>query len=172
MADSSKPPALDYKSVVRGKVPVRTAEENRWLWRRVFLYVGLDIFALLIAFYFGPHVILFGKLGPRQPADLAPQVERDYAPVVLAMKEYRREHGVLPNDPRVLFVKTPERQRVYSLMGTKCNFYDYTFNEVVVYDFTPGDEHWEMRGHFAEGRIPFPTVMLPPATTSSAPGTR
>src|SRR5947209_4349819 len=91
-------------------IDARAQRECRWLmtttpfeatqWRqrrRAFFAVRCVLFAA-IAFWFGPNLIMFGKLTWLSPADFVPAVQRDCVPVVRAMKAYERDHGHRPEE--------------------------------------------------------------------------
>ena len=145
------------------------AIERSWRRRRVAYYGVLVLLFAPIAFYFGPNVIMFGKLTWLAPADFVVAVERRCVPVVRAMKEFERDHGRRPNrveelEPAYL----PEDRNVRARVQNG-EFECWTmFNHVIEYRFTPGDEGWYVRGVYTNGRIPYPPVTVGPATRLAA----
>ena len=63
----------------------------RWAFR---LFLLADF--LLIAFYFGPNRVIFGRWTPLTVDDLVPEVRTHCVPVVHAMLAYQRDMGHRP----------------------------------------------------------------------------
>jgi hypothetical protein len=172
MADGSKPQPLDYRGPTpkRVKVP-EDPESRRWRYRRMLFRIGLFVLLAPVALYFGPNLIMFGKLTRRSPADFVPVVQRECAPTVRAMKEYRRDTGHLPQDIQDLVPKylasVPWGQEIDQSGG----FLQITRQEshYITYDFTPGREAWTVHGYFANGAIPLPPVVIGQATQPVLP---
>ena len=142
---------------------------KRWQLYRM-AYQGLMVLLFCsIAFYFGPNVILFGKLTWLSPTDFVPTVEQQCMPIVSAMKANRRDHGRLPNRMSEIvpdYVVPKYRQEPIS----NGNFqYWSKFNHRIEYDFTPGNEGWYVNGAFVKGPIP---VMKAPVGPSTSPSTQ
>ena len=153
-------------------MPSDDAIERAWRRRRVAWYVALGALFAAIAFYFGPNVIMFGKLAWLSPADFVPAARR-CEPVVRAMKAYERDHGRRPDRAEDLVpAYLPEggdaRARV-----EKGEFSGWTmFNHSIEYRFDAGgDEGWYVRGAYTNGRIPYPPVTIGPATTRATAST-
>jgi len=169
MANSSEQPPihpLDY----RGPSPPRpkfqeTPEGRRWRYRRILYRVALLPFFACIAFYFGPNEINFGKLTSLTPDDFIPTVQKDFVPVIRAIKEYQRDHGSLPNQVADVI---PQYGPLHSLPMENIenkHFYALTrWNHIVTYDFTPGSEGWQVSGPLVNGPIHLGPVTLGPST--------
>jgi hypothetical protein len=102
------------------------------------------------------------------PADYVADVQQSCVPVVRAMKEFRRDNGRLPNDmneliPKYLPDQSHQLVQLYGAWAGKFEHY-VQWHHRIWYDFTPGDEHWEISGSFVRGRIPLPPVAVGPAT--------
>lgn len=140
-----------------------TPEERAWRRRRLLYYAALCLAALPVIFYFGPNVILFGKLTWISPADFAPIVTTQYAPIVTAIKQYERDHGTLPDRAHWSPPGFQDHRYwgdVYS--GEYRHLSKY--NHFVIYNLTGPDQHWSVRGPYTFGRIPLPGITLPPST--------
>jgi hypothetical protein len=158
-------------------MPMPRDEWVRWRRRRRAYYAALAGYFAAAAFYFGPNLIMFGKLTRLAPADFIPVVQERCVPVVRAMKQYQRDHGRLPTRERDLVPDyLPEVE--WSVLLARVDGFEYwgEFNHVITYDFTPDHEGWRVRGEFVHGPIPLPLVDLPAtpkpaiATPTAAPG--
>ena len=138
---------------------------DAWCRRRWLLRLGLGVWFVAIAFYFGPNRILFDKWTWITPADFVPTVRDRCVPVVRAMKAYQRKHGHLPTSNEEVGLKSSGGPGEYvgnvSPRGYTCWG---RYNHQIEYDFTPGQEGWRLRGGFISGPIPYPPVTLAPAT--------
>ena len=156
-------------------MPMPREEWLRWRSRRRAYYAALAGYFAAVAFYFGPNLYLFGKLTWLAPSDFTPVVRERCVPVVLAMKQYRRDHGSLPTrDSELVPEYLPEIHGAASLERRGGFEYWSQFNHSITYDFTPGGEGWFVSGAFVRGRIPVPPVELPPAPvhpTATRPAT-
>jgi hypothetical protein len=141
-----------------------------WNFRRRLYYWALGGFFCAIAFYFGPHLILFRKLTPLSPSDFVDEVQERCVPVVRAIKEFERDNGRLPEKidevvPRYL----PEVDRGQMLVPGEYFVFMYRGHaHKVGYRFDGSDEHWEVSGPFARGRIPLPAVELSVSTATAS----
>ena len=72
-----------------------TSDNARRL-QRVLLNVAMVGWFVALAFWFGPHVILFHKLTGMTPLDFVPVVETNCVPAVRAVKIYQRTHRRMP----------------------------------------------------------------------------
>lgn len=152
---------------------------------RYLYYTALFAFFAPIAFYFGPNLINFHKLTRLSPADFVAEVQSRGVPVVQAIKRYQRDHGKMPEDTRDLvpdylpnsddtnadfdgdwIIPPSTGTRAYS----EFRFLSYStrFAHEVRYVFDPHDEHWEVRGRIAHGRIP----LLPVTIETTRPAAR
>jgi hypothetical protein len=156
-------------------MPMPREEWVRWRRRRRAYYSALAAYFAAVAFYFGPNLVLFGKPTWLEPSDFAPVVRERCVPVVLAMKQYRCNHGRLPTRNEDLVPEyLPEIHGLVMLDRPGAFEYWADFNHVISYDFTPGHEGWRVRGEFASGPIPLPPVDLTPApgvSTATTPTT-
>ncbi len=98
MAEESTPQPLNYRGLQPKRVNyVPTSEERRWRNRRILLRPGIFVVIFApIALYFGPNLIMFGKLTRVSPADFVTLIQPESISVVRAMKEYPRATGQLP----------------------------------------------------------------------------
>jgi hypothetical protein len=157
-------PVADAKSV--RKSPPRTPQARNWKIGRGLFRTSLAFIFVPVAFFFGPHVILFGKLTTPTPADFAGCVTPDCVRIVRAMKQYQLDHCVLPDRPEQLIPKYlgsefPDQMHLYASGG----FYTLSNdNDLITYDFTPASEGWYVNGEFVHGRIPVGAVSLNPST--------
>jgi hypothetical protein len=142
-------------------------EATTWRVRRGAYYAALWALGIAIAFYFGPNVILFGKLTRLAPADFIEHVQKYCLPAAVAVKEFQRDHGRLPADlretvpqylPEVNGLVMMDRDELWCLAQ---------FNQVITYSFIPGSEGWSVRGPFTRGRIPLPIVEIPATRPST-----
>jgi len=141
---------------------------SRWFYLKAAYYLSLVLLFCAIAFKFGSNYFFFGKLSDPAPADYVADVEQRGVPVVRAMKEFQRDYGRLPNDMKELIPKyLPDQSHgSVQLYGVWAGRFEYiaSWHQRIWYDFTPGDEHWEISGSFVRGRIPLPPVTMRPAT--------
>jgi hypothetical protein len=124
-----------------------------------------------LAFWFGPHVILFHKLTAMTPADFVPIVQSVCVPAVREIKIYQRDHGKMPSTDADLSPKfrnpqghNPDCFGMNELNGR--GGYSYwaisMYEHNIEYDFTPGHEGWTVHGAFANGPVPVPPVSIGP----------
>ena len=141
------------------------ASEQNWRAFRILLRLGLIAWFAIIAFWFGPHLILFRKLSSMSPADFVPVVQKFCVPTVRAMKQYAHDHGRMANkwedlgpafDPHIH--KGPGMDEIDSRGYTYWAFGIY--NHHIEYDFTSGHEGWRVHGAFANGPVPVPSVNI------------
>ena len=110
----------------------------------------------------------FGLSDPT-PADYVTDVQQHCVPVVRAMKEFQRDYGRLPNDmkeliPHYLPDQSKESVQLHGAWAGKFEHYA-RWHHLIRYDFTPGNEHWEISGPFVQGRIPLPSVKVSAVTS-------
>jgi hypothetical protein len=142
-----------------------------WWGRRLLYYAGMFGLFLMLAFYVGPNEFLFHTiLYPYHSlADYKPEIGKDCVPLVRAVKEYRRDHGQLPEYLDQLIptylasLKVPARMwndQLFVLKG----------DHLICYDFTPASEGWTVSDAPIDGAVPAPLVTISPATRpASAP---
>jgi hypothetical protein len=136
---------------------------RRWRCRRVSYYVALCLLFAAIAFYFGPNVIMFGKLVWITADDFAKWVDEDDVRSVRAIKEYQRDHGKLPERMEDLVPAYLPKRTFGDLWGGE--FHEYTrYGHLFIYRFTPGDEGWRVAGPFVHDRLPLPPVRIAAST--------
>jgi hypothetical protein len=172
-----KLPALDYAKP-KEKLPTELDDfvtglfvgrlRSKWFYRQLAYSLVLAVFFWLIAFQFGANYFFFGKMSDPTPADFVAEVEQYCVPVVRAMKEYQRDHGRLPNDMNELIPDylPDQSHNAVQLFGAQAGRFERyaDLHHRISYDFTPGDEHWEVSGPYVNGRIPLPAVKVTPAT--------
>ena len=151
---------------------------KRWRRRRVAYNAGRAAFFAAVALYVGPNLLLFGKPTGLTPADFVPTVEEQCVPIVRAMKEFRRDHGRLPDGGAELMPdyhppEDPGLQYVSaSVHQGKFNRWTTMYNHTITYDFEPATEGWYVTGAFTHGRIPLPPVTIDPRPkAASGPAT-
>jgi hypothetical protein len=133
-----------------------------WLRRRLLYRNLLVAFCALIAFYFTPNRVIFGKLTSPSPKDFVDDVNTYFAPVVRAAYAYERDTGHLPSSdlhelvPGYLPSGTPG-----FLQRPNQFFFFARFNSYVIYDFNPGQDAWRVEG-YVHGRIPAAPIFRPP----------
>ena len=144
---------------------------SKWFYFQLSYYLVLAGIFWAIAFQFGANYFFLGKLRSATPADYVAEVEQHCVPVVRAMKEFQRDYGRLPNDTSELIPDyLPDQSHKDVQLGgvSSGQFNHYAlWHERIWYDFTPGNEHWEVSGSFVRGRIPLPPVKLGPSTRST-----
>ena len=117
-----------------------------------------------LAFWFGPNVILFGKLTRMTPNDFVPIVQKYCVPAVRAIKIYQRTNGRLPASLEELGPPYSQDNGPGLHMIDSIHPYTYwdfgMYNHEISYDFHPGHEGWTVRGAFANGPIPAPAVTI------------
>jgi hypothetical protein len=125
-------------------------------------YGSLGLLFGAIAFYFGPNMIMFGKLTWITPTDFVGSVDEDLIDVVRAVKRYERDHGSLPERVEDCVPKYLPRRDAYPTIW-KRELLEYTkLGHTICYGFAAYDEGWWVRGPFVVGRIPLPPVSIPP----------
>jgi hypothetical protein len=168
MGTPSNTPPLDYRGIPPRKPLVRqpeTPESRKWRKRRWVFRGGLATMFLLIAGYFGPNLLLFGKLTRLGPDDFVSFVESRCVPTVRAIKEYARDNGHLPATLDDLAPKYSVADQPGAAQMWAGQFQCYSSSgHDITYDFTPGHEGWYVSGRFANGRIPSPLVTIASAT--------
>ena len=137
---------------------------SKWFYLQAGYYALLGLFFWVIAIQFGPNLVNFHSLRRPDPIVFKQDVEMRCVPVVRAMKEFERDQGRLPNDLSELTPKYLKESEVWPGVWRGRFTYRGKWNEQIVYDFTPGNEGWYVRGVFVNGRIPLPPVKLPPLT--------
>jgi hypothetical protein len=149
------------------------ATETRWRTRRVLLNLALAVWFVGVAFWLGPHEIIFGKLRGLSVDDFVPIASKWCVPQVREIKLYQRTHGHFPESARDLgpvfdwnVQKSP--QRGPGLPEVYANRYSYGLfgnsNESIEYDFSPGKEGWSVRGYFLTAPLPLSPVHLESTT--------
>lgn len=142
-------------------------ERVRWRWRRWMYRAGLAVWFSALAFYFGPHLIMFGKLTGLTPADFVAEIQKFGVPEVTAIKEYQRDHGHLPDDLSELEPDSlPKKRAFYFHSVVRDGQYEYygTYHQRITYNLDGSDEHWEVNGSLAHGRLPLPPVVISPTS--------
>lgn len=168
MAEEGELQPLNYRGrpppLLRPPPIFEDPESRLWRYRRQWYRAGLFAVGAVIALYFGPNLLMFGKLTRLAPADFVTTVEKSSAPVVLAMKRYERDHGHRPQQMTDLIPKylPGPTGTQFVLNGEFTQLADD--NEMISYDFEPSSEGWYVSGPFAKGRIPLPPVTLAPTT--------
>lgn len=166
MSDSAKSTPLDYRSLAEAKRKyVEDAFERHWRRIRILYRSGLFVVLLPAILFFVSNRVMFGKFTPLTPADFVPRARR-YIPMIVALKEYRRDHGHLPGDLHELIPKyLPDDPGSLGFIDPADNawgdFGGYHPSQIISYQFTPGHERWTVFGLFANGPIPLPTVTIP-----------
>jgi hypothetical protein len=164
--DHPDQPVIDYRRRERPQCPPLTAEERRWRLYRYALITGLLLYAAFIAFYIGPHEILFGKTTTLSPADFVPVVEQQGIPFLRAVLAYQRDHGTLPANHRDLIPAylpdSPTTARGFVDRG-HINILTI-WNHGLTYDLTSPHPQWRVHGPFANGIIPLPSTVVTPTT--------
>jgi hypothetical protein len=140
-----------------------TPDERAWRWRRLLYYAALWFVGSSVALYFGPNVILFGKLTWIAPADFARVARSECAPIVLAIKQYERDYGALP-DPAHWSPPGFNEHQYWGILDARGYHHWAAYNHEIVYNLTGTDQHWAVVGPYASGRIPLPGVTLPSTT--------
>jgi hypothetical protein len=141
--------------------------------QRVLLNVAMVGWFAAVAFWFGPHVILFHKLTRMTPLDFVPVVDTYCVPAVRAIKIYQRTHGRMPASMDDLGPGFSSHQtsgtgmHEIDTVGTYTYWAFGMYNHYITYDFTPGHEGWTVHGAFANGPVP-----VPPVTLGAIPTTR
>jgi hypothetical protein len=148
-----------------------TSTETRWRRIRVLLNLTLAAWIFALAFWLGPHEIIFGRLRGLSVDDLVPIASKWCVSQVREIKLYQRTHGQFPQtaqdlgpvfDWNVQSSNCP--QRGPGLPEVYPNRYVYSlfthYNESIEYDFTPGKEGWSVRGYFLTASLPLPPVQL------------
>jgi len=170
MPDDPPPLPLDYRSPPPPlRKPPNDPESERWRNYRILFRIAIFLLIAPPTIYFGSNMFMFGKLTGLSAADFIPDVQNKAVPVVLAIKKYQRDTGQLPNQINDLQPKyLPYGYRIggdIQTWGTPhFTLYNTMDNQEIVYDFTPGAEGWSVKGHFVNGPIPLPPVVLPPST--------
>ena len=148
-------------------VPPLTIEEYRWRLKRILLRVAIALLLSPLAFYFGPNLLNFGKLTSLAPADFVPTANTYCVPVVIAIKQYQRDHRSMPTDSKLAEL-VPVYLRECPPGGY---YYDQHYTHIsmhlhrITYDFAT--DTWSIRGPFVNGTLPLPPVVLPPATATA-----
>ena len=161
MSDDPGPLPLEYRRPPQKRPKlIEDAEARRWRHRRiVYRCAVFAVFFILVGFYIGPKLYLFGKLTGITTADFVPFVQRSCVPTVRALKEFERDHGHLPDTLQEL----PSADLPLVPGGQILNGQFWCvgeYNHVITYDFTPDSEGWCVTGAFVNGRIPLPPVKI------------
>jgi hypothetical protein len=151
---------------------VNASEERLWIYRRILFRVGLYVLISPFALYFGPNLMMFGKLTRLSAADFVPYVERECVPTVRAIKEYQQDNCHLPDNvsdlvPKYLPVTPSATQSIEN--GQFRDWDNQQLNHEIHYNFIHGSEEWEVTGYFVNGPIPVPPVTIGPATLPAPP---
>jgi hypothetical protein len=147
------------------------ATEAAWRLKRLALNLGLAVWFIAIAFWLGPHEIIFGRLRGLSVDDFTPMAEKWCVPQVREIKIYQKVHGHFPSSAQDLGpvfdwnVKNRNcPQRGPGLPEVYPNRYIYGFfanyTETIEYDFAPGSEGWYVRGYFLTAPLPLPPVRV------------
>jgi hypothetical protein len=172
MADAANPQPLDYRRPPEGRRQyVESDEEKRWRYIRTLFRIGLVLTVAVVEFHFARNYFLYGGLADVTPADFVPFVQQVGVPMVTGIKEYQRDHGgQMPDGPTYLLEPRylPAEKYPYAIViGNQ--FMVNQFGHIVVYDFAPGAEKWEVQGAVAHGVIPFPPVTIPATQPQTHP---
>ena len=144
------------------KTMLLESEAGVWLRRRLLYRNLLVAFCALIAFYFTPNRVIFGKLTSPSPKDFVDDVNTYFAPVVRAAYAYEHDTGHLPSsDLHELVPKYIPSGTTGFLERPNQFFFFARFNSYVIYDFSPGQEAWRVQG-YVHGRIPAAPIFRPP----------
>lgn len=169
----SEPPKLDYavpakKSygkdldrLIRRLTPPTDPDLRRWWWRRFVYRVALFLLFAMIALYFGPNLLEFGKFTRPTMADYVPLVEQRGVPK--ALKLYKLDHGQYPDDESSLVPDyLPERiDGFVARHGSVIGFVGH--GEIVRYDAETTPEEWYLYGPWLSGSLPLPPVTVNPS---------
>ena len=145
-------------------------DESGWRLRRWIFNIALCLWFFAL-YFFGPNVILFGRLNGLTTADFVPMVKQNLAKIVRDMKEYESLNGTRPWSADDLYGNPPSGIRnEYAVEGINAGEFELRDRfGIIKYNFTPGSEGWEVRGPFVAGRIPVPPVALDTPTPTSHP---
>ena len=148
----------------------KSLEENVWRWARRFYIAGLFLLGMSIAFYFGPNLVMFGKLTRLSVNDFVPIATTRFVPVIREIKEYEQEHGGVPLDVQSAHLVFVHNKNVTCWFDVPYQEVIFTapYRSEVVYYLDQSDEHFEVRSDFMKGRLPIPTVIVPASTTRPA----
>jgi hypothetical protein len=138
-------------------------EAWRWKIRRILFRVGLYVLALPLAVYYGPNLVLMGRLTTPTPADFVPIVESRCISTVRAIKEYQRDTGHLPGrltdlGPKYLRSIPMDQSIAYGQFRCPAP------NGCIYYILSPPMEGWQVFGDWVDGPIPLPNVEVAPST--------
>jgi hypothetical protein len=137
-----------------------------WRRRRTLLNLGLLAAFAPLTFYFIPNWFLFHRLTRPTPADFVQSAQRAI-PIVIAVKDYQYIHGQLPQTEMDFDPKHSLAPHMAWEYWQGKLWVDLAYHQRVIYDFTPGAEHWEVRGVFTNGTIPLPPVRFNSPTLST-----
>ena len=171
MAIDPLPQPLEYyQRLLRRKTFFETPQERQWRHRRIWFRIGLFVLLAPVTFYFGPNYFTFNRLTRPTPADFVGEAQQ-CVPIIIAAKQYQRDTGNFPqaiDDLQPKYLPTLPKKFCYLKNGEFFELVGYYSDvEAIAYDFTPGNEHWEVAGPFAPGRIPLPPVTIGPVPPPS-----
>jgi hypothetical protein len=129
--------------------------------------VGLLILVAPVFGFFARNVALFDRLGNSFTPDQFVQFAKGMESEVMAIKEYQRDTGHLPQTLDDLVPTYIPRYSYHPGEIHNGHFYCEIrdmLHQVISYDFTPGAEKWEVHGSYADGVIPLPPVTIGPTT--------
>jgi hypothetical protein len=160
-----------YHKLPKRATFLETPQERRYRHRRIWFRIGLFVLLAPINFYFGLTYFTFHRLTRPTSADFVGEAQQ-CIPVVIAAKQYQRDTANLPQtiyDLQPKYLAALPQKWCYFKNGEFFELVGYYSDlQAIAYDFTPGNEHWEVAGPFAPGRIPLPPVaiapVLPPST--------
>lgn len=148
------------------------SEAGIWLRRRLLYRNLLVAFCALVAFYFTPNRIIFGKLTALSPKDFVDEVNTDFAPVVRAVYAYNHDTGLLPSSDLHELIPNylPSQPKGHPELWKNELYFDAEFPNRVTYDLSTVQDVWEVHG-YASGRIPAAPI-IHTALVSTRPTTK
>jgi len=138
--------------------------ESKWFYYQSVYCLALAGIFWVIGVQFGPNLVNFRNLTGPTPADFKDDVEKHCVAVVRAMKEFERDQGRLPTNPREIVPKYLTEEVGWTSVWQGGFSHRSKWNQYIVYNFNHENEGWYVHGVFASGRIPLPPVKLGPAT--------
>jgi len=167
MPDARKGVPLDYRSS-SPQALVKDAEYWRWWRYRMSFRGGLAGLFCIIAFYFGPHVINFGTLGPLTPAYFTADVQQRCVPIVRAILAYQRDKGSLPPNLDALVPAYLPAAPGGAYIETGQLVVYSKWEHEISYNLGAGPQIWQIHGPFVSGVIP--ALPVPPAPATQPAG--
>ncbi len=171
MPNEGEPPILSYRGPQSAPEPIVPGPlPPEWVSQR-FLYRALiTMLTCAVVFPVSLNLFRFGSLFSPTLADYVPDVEKDGVPVIKAMKAFERDNGRWPEDdtelvPKYLKASPTSKKYMIQAYGNRFTMIPWRGGKLTItYDFTSGQEGWNIENYFVNGRIPSPPV--PPAPAS------